>query len=438
MVKHHWEKISPGKRRYIVLGIIIVLILGVLSVFTPSNDKSRVKQQENVIEHVLTDTNTRDLGVDAIAARLDTLTEKNEALRRDQERLKEKLSRDKGKRESDRLKEELRDLKKQLKEEERERTEALRDMRRSLKNNGPIEESDNRSAQDKPDPSKQSEKQRSGNQSSGVGDDLDAREVFDNPGSTQDSGSRRDRSSNNQSGRRSDDNKMEIVTVVDETKEEEAEDNADNASQYLATGSIVTGVIVAGMDAPTGQTARRDPFPALLRIKHDAILPNRFKQDVRECFVTASGYGDLSSERAYLRSEMISCVREDGGVIEKQLKAFATGEDGKAGVRGRLVSRQGQLIGRSMMAGFMQGVAGMFNVNPVPTVNTTDSDTQQYQRVLTSDALQGAAVKGTGQALERIAQFYIDMASDMYPVIEVDAGRRVDFIVQKGVSLDAK
>jgi hypothetical protein len=29
-------------------------------------------------------------------------------------------------------------------------------------------------------------------------------------------------------------------------------------------------------------------------------------------------------------------------------------------------------------------------------------------------------------------------ATDMYPVIEVDAGRKVDFIVQKGAPLDGK
>ena len=80
--------------------------------------------------------------------------------------------------------------------------------------------------------------------------------------------------------------------------------------------------------------------------------PNRFRADVRECFLIVSGYGDLSSERAYLRGETFSCVREDGGVIEAKLDAYAVGEDGKAGVRGRVVSKQGQIIAKSMMAGF--------------------------------------------------------------------------------------
>ena len=63
----------------------------------------------------------------------------------------------------------------------------------------------------------------------------------------------------------------------------------------------------------SGRQARRDPYPALMRIKHDAILPNRFRADVRECFLVAAGYGDLASERAYPRTEAITCIREDGG-----------------------------------------------------------------------------------------------------------------------------
>ena len=51
---------------------------------------------------------------------------------------------------------------------------------------------------------------------------------------------------------------------------------------------------------------------------------------MRECFLVLAGYGDLGSERAYLRTEAITCVRSDGGAIEVPIDAYATGEDGKA------------------------------------------------------------------------------------------------------------
>lgn len=217
----------------------------------------------------------------------------------------------------------------------------------------------------------------------------------------------------------------------------EAKEKADD-SVYLPAGSILTGVLINGMDAPTAQGARHDPFPSTLRIQKEAILPNRFRADVRECFLIVSGYGDLSSERAYLRGETFSCVREDGGVIESRLDSYVVGEDGKAGVRGRVVSKQGQIIARSMLAGFLSGVSNAFNVNPVPVLNTNPGARTAYQSVFAPKLLQGAAVKGASKALDRIVRFYIDMAEGLFPVIEVDAGRQIDVIVTKGAKLQIR
>lgn len=205
---------------------------------------------------------------------------------------------------------------------------------------------------------------------------------------------------------------------------------------YIPAGSIIEAVVLSGMDAPTGKEAKSSPFPALMRFKKEAILPNRHTADIRECFLIASGYGDLSSSRAYLRGESVSCVREDGGVIETRMDAWATGEDGKAGVRGRLVSKEGQVIAKALQAGFMEGVSKAFDVSVVPTVNTSSSsDSVQFQSVMSNEALQGGLMGGASNAAGRIAEYWIEMAEQIKPVIEVDAGRTVSFIVNRGVKL---
>jgi hypothetical protein len=172
-----------------------------------------------------------------------------------------------------------------------------------------------------------------------------------------------------------------------------------------------------------------------VRIKHDAILPNRFRADVRECFLVAAGYGDLASERAYLRTEAITCIREDGGAIEVPLDAYAVGEDGKVGVRGRLVSKQGQVIGKAMLARFAEGFSQMFGRVPVPVVATTAGTTQPFQQAFSGQAVQAGAVKGVGSALDRLANYFMDMAEEMFPVIEVDAGRGIEFVLNRGATL---
>lgn len=192
------------------------------------------------------------------------------------------------------------------------------------------------------------------------------------------------------------------------------------------------------MDAPTAKQARENPYPMLLRVKKEAILPNDFSADIRECGILASGYGELSSERAYLRSNTITCIRDDGAVFEATFDSYAVGEDGKAGVRGRLVTKQGQYLAKALIAGFLQAGAEMFSVQRMPTITVGragENYEAPYQQI-NSNKLQGAAMKGVGGALNRLADFYIDMAQDLFPVIEIDPARSIDFVVTKGVKLD--
>jgi hypothetical protein len=54
----------------------------------------------------------------------------------------------------------------------------------------------------------------------------------------------------------------------------------------------------------------------------EAILPSRLRADARECFLIVLGYGNMSCERTYLRGETLSCVRDDGSVIESRLDFY--------------------------------------------------------------------------------------------------------------------
>jgi conjugal transfer pilus assembly protein TraB len=212
----------------------------------------------------------------------------------------------------------------------------------------------------------------------------------------------------------------------------------DKKGTFIPAGSIFSGTLLTGMDAPCGQAAKRDPFPVLLRVKRLAILPNRYTADVRECFLVASGYGDLSSERAYLRSERFSCIREDGKALETRVEMFATGEDGKAGIRGRLVSKQGAIIGRALLAGFMEGFSKIFGKTPVLSIDTGQQglrSTTPFQRNLSKDSMEAAGIAGMGNALDNLSRYYLDMAKAIFPVVEIDAGREVDFILVSGVTL---
>lgn len=201
---------------------------------------------------------------------------------------------------------------------------------------------------------------------------------------------------------------------------------------YIPSGSFMRAVLLGGLDAPTGGQAQNNPWPVLLRVQDNAFLPNRFRAKVKECFLLGSGYGDISSERAYLRLESLSCVLNNGEVVDTNAKGYVVGEDGKAGMRGRLVSKQGQVLANALLAGIASGIgqafqqsATTYSTSALGTVGTVETDKQ----------FQAGIGAGVGRALDRLSQYYINLAEKMFPIIEVDAGRVVDVVLTKGVTL---
>jgi conjugal transfer pilus assembly protein TraB len=196
---------------------------------------------------------------------------------------------------------------------------------------------------------------------------------------------------------------------------------------YMPSGSVIQAVLLTGVDAPTGRAALKDPVPVLARIKHQAILPNRFLADVRECFLLLDTVGDLPSERAMMRSANISCVRKDRSVIDVPIQGYAVGEDGRAGLRGRVVSKQGAALGKAMMAGFADGVSRAFGAN--------NSSLSTGGDINASQSMQSGAMGGASTALDRVAQYYLDLANEMHPIIEIDRGRHITLVVVRGRTL---
>lgn len=204
---------------------------------------------------------------------------------------------------------------------------------------------------------------------------------------------------------------------------------------YLPPGSMFEVILLNGMDAPTNAVAQKNPVPALVRVKTDALLPNNFSHDIKECFGLVSGFGSLSSERAQLRSETLSCVRENGQVIEAKMDGYVVGEDGRVGVRGRLVSKQGQMIAKALAAGVLSGFGQALAPQQIPQLSLGNNSTIQTQQADLGTIGASGVARGFSDASKAASQFFLEMAREMTPVVEVDAGRKVTIVLIKGLEL---
>jgi conjugal transfer pilus assembly protein TraB len=195
---------------------------------------------------------------------------------------------------------------------------------------------------------------------------------------------------------------------------------------FIPAGSFVKVVLLNGIDAPTGSKGKGNPYPVLLRVLDFAQLPNLWRGDFKECFMIGEAVGELSSERVHIRTNTLSCINRKGEVLEGNISGYAVGEDGKIGLSGRVITKQGALLARSLVTGFLQGVSSAFsqsanvlNITPTGNISTIDPN-----KVATA----GVGM-GISKATEDLAKFYIEMAKDLFPVIEANSGRHVEVVL---------
>lgn len=208
------------------------------------------------------------------------------------------------------------------------------------------------------------------------------------------------------------------------TKERKADD-------LLITGSFARARLLNGVEAPTGGQANGNPVPMLLEIKDPAFLPNRYRSDVKRCMVTANATGDLSSERVLVRLDRLSCITETKGAIDVKLTGYVTGEDGKTGLKARVVTRSGQAIANALLVGTLSGLG------EAVSLAAQDSTTNFAGTVTNSvnNPWRAGLGEGMQDALDRVADYYLKLADKIFPVLEVDAGRDVDIVITQSASI---
>lgn len=199
---------------------------------------------------------------------------------------------------------------------------------------------------------------------------------------------------------------------------------AKNASAgMLPAGSFAPVALLNGLDAGTSTATQTNPMPVLMNITDQATLPGAAKYRLKSCFVLGTGYGDLSAERVYVRFARLSCVdKADRLVLSQEVQGYLVDSDGKLGMRGTVMDRQGAKLGKAMLAGFAQGLSGALS-SAQSSVTSNLGTGQSTSSITGSAALRASGLSGAQVAANQLAEFYLKEAQSIFPVISVDAGR---------------
>lgn len=213
------------------------------------------------------------------------------------------------------------------------------------------------------------------------------------------------------------------------------ESSFTSLERYLPAGSYASAVVISGADAPTNVRDREDPIPVLLRVTGPAFTAARGKAkpssiNITGCTVQGSAVGDLSSERVRIRLVSLTCMGPNGSVFEKKVTGYVAGK-GKLGVRGRVVSREGNLVTNAAIAGALEGLGGA-----VSSLGETGSGEDLTPQSLARAAGASATGGGIGNAASKLSEYYIDRAEQYQPVIVMNSGTEVEVVFMEGVSFE--
>ncbi|MUK51123.1 TrbI/VirB10 family protein [Aliivibrio fischeri] len=209
------------------------------------------------------------------------------------------------------------------------------------------------------------------------------------------------------------------------------------SENYVPSGSFVTAVLTGAADANAGVNAQGDTAPITFRTIHEGILPNGKRSRLKGCFVTASVYGEISSNRGIARLNNLSCIFNDKIKGEEILDIPVQGTAfnfGRNGIRGTPVMRNGKIMQ-------MAGISGLFTGLGNTAKNASSTQVTGPAGVVSSVNPSQALMNMGGSALENVgskmADYYIKLAEQYHPIIELNPGAVVNLVFLQGFPLDA-
>lgn len=207
---------------------------------------------------------------------------------------------------------------------------------------------------------------------------------------------------------------------------------------YVPPNAYAQARVLVGVDMSTGVRLSADPKPVLLRITGPAYSVmeggRRLDVNLEGCLVNGAAHAELSSERVFVQLQKITCDRGDGVVAESPVEGYIA-QLGKVGVRGRVVSREGDIVSKALVAGVIGGFGrGLSrNTDQIFAAGSGGATTIiGNERLSAGEIAAGGLGEGLSTAADTVAEYLIERAEQYQPVIEMPTGIDVEIVFLSG------
>ncbi|BCU50926.1 conjugal transfer pilus assembly protein TraB [Citrobacter amalonaticus] len=199
---------------------------------------------------------------------------------------------------------------------------------------------------------------------------------------------------------------------------------------WIPSGSFSEAIMIEGADANASVTGQQNSRAVTFRLLGNIQMPNNKEYSADGCFVVGEIWGDISSERGEVRTKSISCVLKNGKNIDMEFKGHVSYQ-GKGGIRGKPVMRNGKIIGYAGAAGLLSGFGEGIKSAATPSVGLGAT-----AEVGAGDVFKQGIGGGASKAADTLSQYWIKRAEQYHPVIDIGAGNQVTVVFQEGFRLE--
>lgn len=199
---------------------------------------------------------------------------------------------------------------------------------------------------------------------------------------------------------------------------------------WIPSGSFSEATMIEGADANASVTGQQNTSPVVITLLGEVSMPNGKTWNMDQCRVTGEMYGDISSERGEVRTKNISCILKNGKHIDMPFDGHVSFQ-GKVGIRGKPVMRNGAIIANAGAAGLLSGFGEGIKSAATPTVGLGGSAS-----VGAGDIFKQGIGGGASKAADTLSQYWIKRAEQYHPVIDIGAGNAVTVVFQQGFRLE--
>jgi conjugal transfer pilus assembly protein TraB len=199
----------------------------------------------------------------------------------------------------------------------------------------------------------------------------------------------------------------------------------------LPAGSFVPSTLLTGAYAPADQER---PLPVLIRVNAGFTGPNHTRVPLQACLVVGKAAADLGAERATIQTARLSCTLPSGQVFEREVSGYVAAQDGLFGVPGTLVRHDAAKIAMASVTGFLSGAAQALSRAESTTVFSPLSGAAFS--AVTGDSTRYAAYAGLSETANQLARYYLQLANQITPAIQIPAGVAVHLVMNEGVTID--